>query len=95
MYRKKAVESFAKEESLAFWLRNEFYYLKNDVKNILMTKDVWLNDRIMDAAQKLFCKALSKIDSFQSVLNPQKRSNYPFRAVKNEHIQLVHDGNNH
>ena len=26
-----------------------------------MTKDVWLNERIMDAAQKLICKALGKI----------------------------------
>ena len=48
----------------------------------------------MDAAQKLICKALGKIDSFQSVLNSQKTSNYPSRAVNNEHIQLLHDGKN-
>ena len=60
-----------------------------------MTKDAWLNDRIMSTAQKLICKALYKIDSFQSVLNSQKRSNYSFRAGNNEHIQLLNDGNNH
>ena len=60
-----------------------------------MTKDVWFNDAIMDAAQKLICKALSKIGSFQSVLSSQRRSNYPFRAVNDEHLQLLHDKNNH
>ena len=62
---------------------------------MLMTKDTWLNARIMDAAQKLICKTLGKIDSFQSVLSPQKRLNYPFRVVNNEYIQLLHDVNNH
>ena len=65
------MESLAEEENIAVWLQNEFYYLKNEDKNILMTKDAWPNNGIMDAAQKLICKALSKIDSFQSVLNSQ------------------------
>ena len=39
VYWKKAAESFAKEENLAFWFQNEFYSLKNEGKNILMTKD--------------------------------------------------------
>ena len=52
-------------------LENEEFWLQND-KNILTTKDAWLNDRIMDAAQKLICKALGKIGSFQSLLNSQK-----------------------
>ena len=72
VYWKKAAESFAKEENLAFWFQNEFYSLKNEGKNILMTKDAWLNNRIMYAAQKLICKALGKIDTFRSVLNSQK-----------------------
>ena len=57
--------------------------------------NAWLNDRIIDAAQKLIWKALGKIGSCQSDLNSRKRPNYPFRAVNNEHIQLLHDGNNH
>ena len=32
-----------------------------------------VNDRIVDAAEKLFCKALGKIDSFQSALKSQKK----------------------
>ena len=56
-----------------------------------MTKDTWLNDRIITAAQKLICKALGKIDSFQSVLNSQKRfTNYLFRAVNNERTVFRH-----
>ena len=38
-----------------------------------MTKDAWLHYRIMDAAQKLICQVLGEIDSFQSVLNSQKK----------------------
>ena len=91
MYWNKAVESFPKEENLAFWLQNGFYYLENEDKNILLTKDAWCNNRIMDADQKLIFKVLGKIDSFQLVLNPQKRSSYSFRAVNNEFIQLLHD----
>ena len=48
----------------------------------------------MDADQKLICKVLGKTHSFQSVFNSQKRPNYPFRAANNEHMQLLHDGNN-
>ena len=58
-----------KQQSSVFWLQNEFYYLKNEDKNILMTKDAWLNDRTMDEAQKLIYNALGKVDRFQSVLN--------------------------
>ena len=95
MYWKKAVESFPKEENLAFWLQNGFYYLENEDKNILLTKDAWFNNRIMDAGQNLIFKVLGKTDSFQSVLNPQKRSSYSFRAVNNDFIQLLHDVKNH
>ena len=58
-----------KQQSSVFWLQNEFYYLKNEDKNILMTKDAWLNDRTMDEVQKLIYNALGKVDRFQSVLN--------------------------
>ena len=95
---KSYIESFAKEGNLALWLQNEFYYLQSEYKNILMTIHAWLSYRIKDAAQKIIWKALSKMDSFLSVLYSKKNthySNYPFRAVNNEHIQLLHDGINH
>ena len=46
----------------------------------------------MDSAQKLLCEELGADDDYQSVLNVQKRRGAPYRAVKNEHIQLLHDG---
>ena len=33
------------------WLRNEMYILKKEDQNLLLSKDAWLNDRIMHAAQ--------------------------------------------
>ena len=32
-----------------FWLRNENFYLKVEDKNILLSSNAWLNDKIMDA----------------------------------------------
>ena len=40
------------------WLRNEVYILKKEYQHLLLSKDAWLNDRIMDAAQKLICKEI-------------------------------------
>lgn len=53
-----------------------------------------MNDSLMDAAQKLICKAIGDIDSYQSVLNSQKRK-VPYYPTGNEHLQLLHDGVNH
>ena len=41
-----------------FWLKNDLYNLRFDDKKILRSPTAWLNDRIMDAAQKLICKEL-------------------------------------
>ena len=35
------------------WLRNEMYILKKEDQHLLLSKDAWLNDGIMDPAQKL------------------------------------------
>ena len=37
-------------------LRNEIYILQKEEQHLLLSKDTWLNDHIMDAAQKLICK---------------------------------------
>ena len=57
-----------------FWLRNELYNLKMEEKQLLLSKTAWLNDAIMDAAQRLICKTLGKEDEYQSVLNWQKKA---------------------
>ena len=40
------------------WLHNEMYILKKEDQHLLLSKDAWLNDHIMDAAQKLICKEI-------------------------------------
>ena len=34
------------------------YILKKEDQHLLLSKDAWLNDRIMDIAQKLICKEI-------------------------------------
>ena len=44
---------------------------------------------------KVNFKKLGADDDYQSVLNVQKHWGAPYRAVKNEHIQLHYDGSGH
>ena len=48
----------------------------------------------MDAGQKLISKALCSLETYQSVLNCQKKRQTYF-PVSGDHIQLLHDGNCH
>ena len=50
-------------------MANELYNLTMDEKDILLSEKAWLNDKIMDAAQKLICE----ICGHQSVLNSQNK----------------------
>ena len=78
-----------------FWLRNDLYFLKQEDEQILLSNNAWLNDRIMDAAQKLICKEIGTMDSYQSVLNSERKTENPYQPVSQEHVQLLHDGSNH
>ena len=73
------------------WLRNEMYILKKEDQHLLLSKDAWLNDRIMDAAQKLICKEIGTEESYQSILYSEKKTIDPFHPVSEEHVQLLHD----
>ena len=75
-----------------FWLRNDLYFLKQKDEQILLSNNAWLNDCIMNAAQKLICKEIGKIDSYQSVLNSERKTENPYQPVSQEHVQLLHDG---
>ena len=77
------------------WLRNRLYILKQKDKDILISKDSWMNDNIMDAAQKLICQEIGTPLTFQTVLISQKKDVEPYEAVNQEHIQLLHYGRNH
>ena len=71
------------------WLNNEMYSLKKEDQHILLSKDAWLNDRIMDAAQKLICKEIGNELSYKSVLNFQNKVVDPFHPVSQGHLKLL------
>ena len=77
------------------WLCNEMYILKKEDQHLLLSKNVLLNNLIMDAAQKLICKEIGTVESYQSVLNSEKKTIDPFHPVSRKHVQLLHDGANH
>ena len=77
---RKAMEILDDSNSSKVWLKTADYLLTEKEKNILLRDTEWLNNNIMDAAQKLICKALGSLESYQSVLNWQKRGT-PFFAT--------------
>ena len=74
-------------------VRNKQLHAYGKRKKILLSDTEWLNDNIMNAGQRLICKALGRLESHQSVLNCQKRG-IPFFNISEEHIQLMHNGSN-
>ena len=78
----------------ATWVTNNVYHLKYSDRKILLSESAWLNDNLMDSAQKLICKSFGNLASWQPVLNWQRRGT-PFYKEGEEHIQLMHDGTNH
>ena len=57
----------------ATWIKNNDYHLQYSDRKILFSESAWLNDNLMDSAQKLSCKSLGNLTSWQSVLNLQRR----------------------
>ena len=79
----------------SIWLNNVYYRLTSADRELLESPDGLLNDQLMDAGQKLICKALGSLESYQSVLNCQKLEEAPYAPVTTDHIQLLHDGGCH
>ena len=79
---------------MSSWLKNELYELTEADREILESKDGWLNDNLLDAGQQLICKALGSLETYQSVLNCQKKESKHF-LVYGDHIQLLYDGSCH
>ena len=69
----KSNESANSQRIPAIWVKNEFYELKESDKEILEGSDCWLYDNLMDTDQKMICKALGSLETYQSVLNCQKK----------------------
>ena len=59
------------------WLHNRMYILTHKDKEVLLSKDEWLNDLLMDAAQKLIYEEIGTPFTFQAVLNSQKKMSSP------------------
>ena len=78
----------------SLWLKNELYEVIEADTEILESKDGWLNNNFMDARQQLICQALGSPQTYQSVLNCQKKESTCF-PVSGDHIQLLHDGSCH
>ena len=76
------------------WLNNELYELTEADREILENKDGWMNDNLMDKGQQLICKATGSLETYQSVLNSQKKESAYF-PVSGDHIQLLLDGSCH
>ena len=93
-WKTKSNESSNSERIPVTWINNELYELKESDKEILEGSDCWLNNNLIDAGQKLICKTLGSLETYQSVLNCQKKRQTYF-PVSGDHIQLLHDGNCH
>ena len=47
----------------ATWIKNNDYHLKYSNREILLGESAWLNDNLMNSAQKLICKSLGNLAS--------------------------------
>ena len=90
-----AIERIFWKNPKALWLKNDLYHLTWSDREVLESSDGLLNDQLMDAGQKLICKALSNLEAYQSVLNCQKQVRAPYNSVSVDHLQLLHDGGCH
>ena len=69
-----------------FCIRNDLCNLKKEDTGILHSQSAWLNDRIMDAVQKLICETLGEEKSYhcfeytkgsRNTFRPSKSRSYP------------------
>ena len=92
--KRKCVSRINHPQVTFLWLKNELYELTEADREILESKDSWLNNKLMDAGQKLICKALGSLETYQPVLNCHKKKSTYF-PVSGDHLQLLHDGSCH
>ena len=85
-------ECYDKETVSNQWMDVDNVHLKEEDKHILMSKDMWLNDNIINAAQKLLKCQFSYIGGFQDTI---LQSKLQFSIEDGEFIQIVNKNNNH
>ena len=76
----KAILSEEKKDKL-YWLKNDLCPLHFQDEEMLWSPTAWLNNRIMDATQKVICKKLGADDDYQSVLNVKNRRGTAYRKI--------------
>lgn len=74
------------------WMDVDNVHLKQEDKEILMSKDMWLNDNIINAAQKLLKCQFNYIGGFQDTI---LQSKLQFSVESGEFIQILNKNNNH
>lgn len=74
------------------WLHIGKYHLKSDEKAIMLSKDMWLNDVIINAAQHLITKKYPHVGGFQDTI---LQRNLSFTVQNGEFVQILNKGGNH
>eukprot|EP00794_Sanderia_malayensis_P017245 gene17245-18965_t len=74
------------------WLRIGNTILTAEDRDILDSKDMWLNDKLINAAQILLTKQFPHIGGFQDTL---LQARFQFNIENGEFLQIVNKNNNH
>ena len=87
IYWKRIQTAIEVSDDPKVWLETENSILTVKENKILLSDTEWLNNNIMDVTQQLICKALGRLESYQSVLNWQK-SETPFSILARSTFNL-------
>ena len=74
------------------WMSVGTVQLTQDDKEILKFPDMWLNDKITNAAQHILKKQFPLIEGFQDTLLQKE---HQFRVMAEEFVQIINKSGNH
>ncbi len=80
------------DEATDCWAHVDNIQLKGEEEGILKSKDMWLNDEIINASQSLLKKAFPAMGGMQDTL---LQKNHQFLIESGEFIQIINKGNCH
>ena len=94
IYWKRNQTAMEVSDEIKVWLETDNYILTIKEKKILVSDTEWLNDNTMDASQRLIFKSVGRLESYQSVLDWQKRGTWFFN-ISEENTKCIRNGANH